>query len=65
MDLGSYVIVAALCCDLNGELMLFKPSTRFDQQSCMREALQIDKDWHDRGKIGFAACAMLKEPPTP
>ena len=61
MDFGNCVIVAALCCDLNGSFMVYRPTTLFDQQSCFKQAKQITEDWHARGMVGFAICELAKE----
>ena len=55
MDWGAYVIVAAIIWP-NGQVADYHPTTLFDKDACIREAIQINDEWREEGRHGFASC---------
>lgn len=53
-----WVILALVCCQAG--VVIHRPSTQFDLQSCMREAAQINQEWRATHFTGLATCQPVR-----
>lgn len=55
-----WVILAVVCCQAG--VVVHRPSTQFDLQSCLREAAQINQEWRAARVTGLATCQPARDP---
>lgn len=60
MDWGTYVIVASILWP-DGKLDTYRPTTRFDEIACFKEARRLNAEWHASETMGMAVCRKAPE----
>lgn len=55
-----WVIVAALCCGVHGELLFASPSVRFDRTGCMAAAAAIQARYVVAGRAALVRCREVE-----